>query len=265
MAIDYGSPNTTRYVSYGNSVSLVTTRPFAIAALLDSTNWRTSGVWNSFFQNGTTGTSGFYFTIRAAASPVLDFVWSTPTEIGVVSTFTLAANTGWWMVAVSVWDAGASSSAAFYAYRYSNSTLQSQIITGRADSNPVAVGAQATIIGASTQWSEYYPGKIGWLAVFTDDIGNQGSATAPKVWELITRGPWGMLDANCKFFVPFTNAAMDIVGKRDGTLTGSPTYVGGGPAGEAFASAMPVIVTDVAPPTSMPPPFLTIPHPVYRM
>jgi hypothetical protein len=233
---------TSQYVSLGDAVNVYQTRPWSFFALIDSTSIRTSGNYNAIFSQGqySSGsprgwgleiavTSELYLVKSAGATSQAE-VFAAACE--------LPANTGWWLVGAVVRDAGASTVADFFAYRYSNNTLLVDIGMTVAPAHDVdgtiPSSGDTTVIGAFDDGDsgiiDFFPGAIGWVMVHATDLGNAGDNTAPKVWELIARGPWGMLDSNCRLFVPLSNAAQDLSGYGlHGSLIASPSYVGSGP------------------------------------
>lgn len=225
-----------QYVSLGNGVNVYATRPYTFVALVNTASLRTSGAWNALYCQGDYANSGWGVEIEAAASPRLYHTWTD--DLGLhenYSSFSIGANTGWWLIMVVHRDTGSASAVEFWGYRYSTSTLSTGTAGsgGTADRDPSAPGgSDPTEIGAFNDGGviDYFPGAISWAAIFAGDLGEVGSANPKALWEMIARGPWGMLDSNTKLFVPFLAAAQDLSGNsRHGTLVASPTYVGSGP------------------------------------
>lgn len=223
-----------QYVSLGNGVNPQSARPITFAALIDSAGLRTSGAWNSLYSQGSYGVRGWGVEIEAAASPRVYFTWVD--GLGLhdnYSSFNIGANTGLWLVMAVFRDNGANSAVDFWGYRYNTSTLSTGT-AGGGGSNDADAGAPGgsdpTLIGAFNDGGviDYYPAPIGWVGVWGADLGEAGAANPKALWELIVRGPWGLLDSTCKLFQPYSNAAQDLSGNaRHGTLQGSPSYVGG--------------------------------------
>lgn len=225
-----------QYVSLGNGVNVYAARPYTFVALVNTASLRTSGAWNALYCQGDYANSGWGVEIEAAASPRLYHTWTD--DLGLhenYSSFSIGANTGWWLIMVVHRDTGSASAVEFWGYRYSTSTLSTGTAGsgGTADRDPSAPGgSDPTEIGAFNDGGviDYFPGAISWAAIFAGDLGEVGSANPKALWEMIARGPWGMLDSNTKLFVPFSAAAQDLSGNsRHGTLVASPTYVGSGP------------------------------------
>lgn len=240
-----------QYVTLGNGVDVYRTRPFTICALIDSASLRTSGAWNGVICEGKYATNGWFVEIEAAATPRLSFEWNNADSTRSAQGMNLAANTGWWLIAVVMRDAGTSTTIDFFGYRYSNSTLTVSSVTGKTDDDPSAPTATfPTVVGAwvdnTATIADFFPGTIGWAAVFAGDLGESGSSGAKAIWELIVRGPVGMLDSNCKLFIPFPDAAQDWSGNGwHGTLVASPSYAGSGPT--EFMALGAIVVTRNAP------------------
>lgn len=235
-----------QYVSLGNGVNVQSARPITLAALINTASLRTTGAWNGIYSQGDYSDRGWGIEIEAAASPRVYHTWVD--GLGLhdnYSSWNIAANTGWWLIMVVFRDTGANSAVDFYGYRYNTSTLSQGTAGGGgandADANAPG-GSDPTVIGAFVDAGviDHYPNNIGWVGVWGADLGEAAAANPKALWELIVRGPWGMLDSTCKLFQPFSNAAQDLSGNaRHGTLQGSPSYVGSGPT--EFAPALWVV------------------------
>ena len=226
-----------QYIGLGNGVNVQGARPITLAALINTASLRTSGSWNGIYSQGDYDTRGWGVEIEAAASPRVYHTWVD--AIGThenYSSFNVGANTGWWLIMVVHRDAGASSAVNFWGYRYNTSALSNGTAGGGGtnDADPTAPGgSDPTVVGAFIDVGaviDHYPNPFGWAGIWNADLGEANAANPKALWELIVRGPWGMLDSTCKFFQPFSNAAQDLSGNaRHGTLNGSPSYAGSGP------------------------------------
>jgi hypothetical protein len=233
---------TSQYVSLGDAVNVYQTRPWSCFALINSASLRTAGGYNGIFAQGQYSASaprGWGFEIVANADGDLYAFKSagaaSQAEVNAAAS-QVTPNTGWWLAGCVMRDSGAATVCDFFAYRYNTNTLTVDIGLGLgADAEGVVPAAGDTacigvIDDGTSGVIDWYPGAIGWVMVSALDLGNAGDNQARPVWEMIARGPWGLLDSNCRLFVPFSDAARDLSGYGlHGTLIASPSYVGSGP------------------------------------
>ncbi len=233
-----------QYVSFPNGTNWANVRPLTVAILINTASLADGTEYGLISEGNSSSTDGAGWNLRRTLTTnLIQYQWmpSATVNRSVSSTNTVLANTGWWLIAAVHRVSGANSAIGIFTYQYSTGTLT--ISTGSSTTGaPFAPGAtHPGLIGAlyrSSALQNYYNGQIGWSAVFSADLGNAESSTAPGIWELIVRGPWGLLDSNCKFFMPFSNTAQDVSGGGySATLINAPVYVGSGPV-EPFPAAI---------------------------
>lgn len=216
----------TQWVSLADRSDIVRVRPFSMAALVKRPDTVDGGVfyqqgnwshgWNLGFDAGATGKYTFELNSNDYQS-----TFSPPGGV-------------WFLCGASIIDAGASSTIYFWQYNYSTSTFSNNTVTGAVDQDATALAA-GEHVSIGTWYDDggyrqsYYKGQIGYIALFDFDITGGGApSTSRYVNELVSNGPWNLLDSHVKFFMPFHAAARDLSGGgKHGTLQGSPGYVGG--------------------------------------
>lgn len=256
MAISLNGTN--QYVSLGTATDIYRTRPLSVAALIDTSAWVDATAYGFIAEgNDNTGTGAGWHLYRETDNKCRYEWWTAASTArsAIVSTTTLA-NTGWHLVVGAHKQTGANSDAWCFDYAYKTETLNSGTINSSQGQPSAPGGSDVTMIGAlqKTSITNYFAGAIGWVAVFSVDVTNAGSTTAPMLWELITRGPWGMLDSNCKLFIPFSNADKDLSASPfTATLVNSPSYVGSGPT-EVFPLSVIAVTRQPAASSSYVPP-----------
>ena len=219
-----------QYVNLANGSNVQSARPIFFAALVRR---GATGAYHGLFAQGDYSDRGWQ--IEIASDNTVEIQMRNSGGASVTNSTLTIANTGWWFIGVCIRDSGSATLKDVFAYRYATSTLTVNAgIGSTSDADPTAPNAgDKCLIGAwhdGGTLADYFSGDIGWAAVFSADKGNAGDTNAAAVWELITRGPWGMLDSNCKLFMPFAGVALDISGAGlNGTLNGSPSYTGSGP------------------------------------
>lgn len=243
MAINLdGSTQYVRVGSAGTPLDIYRTRPFTVAVLIDTTSIGNFSQY-SFVQQGAFGACWGL----GLDSAQLSFTIDSSTKIS--GSAIITANTGWWLLAVSVRDSGAATTGEWHAYRYNTSTLSTGTFTTWADADPSAPGSGAeTCIGAAHDGVSAYnlfPGWFGWAGVWAGDFSDGGASNPPRIWELIVRGPWGLIDSNCKLFVPMLRSNLMDHGTNRNSIAnvGGAGFVGGGPTELPLSGAI-VITTD---------------------
>lgn len=232
-----------QYVQVGAAgANIYSTRPFSLFALIDSASLRSGGAFSTIFSQGLVWYSGagggWSLLVEAAASPRLELGMESAAigQSSCLSTATITRNGGNYLVGCVVRDGGANTVVDFFIYRYATNTLSVNAgvaVSPTQDGNPDApTGTRIAQIGAgatdtTTGREDYFAGTIGWCGIWAGDLGNAGSATASAVWELIARGPWGLIDANCRgLWVPSGDVLDRSQYGNNGTLGGSPGYTG---------------------------------------
>lgn len=243
MAINLdGSTQYVRVGSAGTALDVYRTRPFTVAAHFDST-YLDDGAVNALFQIGSYA-AGWGLRVYLTH---LQMLYSGSG----VSPFSggISAGTGWWTVAVSARDMAGWTQCEFYQYRHNTSTL-TKASANTTDSDPTAPGAGAeTCIGAwddfGTQYN-HFEGALGWVGVWAGDFSDASSANPPRIHELIVRGPWGLIDSDCKLFVPMLRSSLlDHSPNRYSIANvNGAGFVGGGPTELPLSGVMFPIVTD---------------------
>lgn len=237
MALTFNGSNTS--VNLATGLDLASTRPLTVAALVRPTS---SSNWNCVISQGQfSGSTGWEFSTSYQATGKIVFAWFAASGGGVNNTISniIPTLSRWHMIAVSVVDAGSSTSIHFYDYDYQAGTLTKETITGLTDSDIKTPGG-STFPSIGRAWNaafDPFNGQISWVHVESGDLSEGGATNPSAIWELIVRGGWGRLDGgtNVKLFMPFSmsGTAQDFSGLgRNGTLTNSPVYFGGGPVGE---------------------------------
>jgi len=233
----------TQWVTLGTGVNIANTRPISFAVLYDSTNLRTAGAYGTLLSQGRvwygSGSGGWSLLVEAAAAPRLELGlnYTGAGNGSSHSTFTTTPNTGIHLAAGVIYDNGSNTRFRYFHYRYSNATFQGEaasVPSLATDANigtsnvadPFLIGAGWT--GAATE--DWFPGTILWAAVFSHDLGLGGGTTLaalPQMAALIFQGPWAMADRMLGFWSFQTGSAIDLsraATRRNGTLTGSPSY-----------------------------------------
>lgn len=218
MAIQLASNQT---VSFG-VVDIYRTFPWSVAALV---NPASLSDWNAIFSQGANDGEGWYVEISSTGTPHMAGQGGASFD----GTALPAANE-WYTIVFCYRDATHQS---IYTYRHKTGTLTQNNGTASIPA-PGAPSATNTVIGAwgyiFNNFDDYFDGKIGWVQVSASDYSESGSANPKAVWELIMRGPWGLVDSNCKGLWVLSGDAVDRSGNaHNGTLTNSPTYVESGP------------------------------------
>jgi hypothetical protein len=221
----------TQRVDLPAGLNIQSLRPWTWVALVDTSTWA-SALDSELIIMGAgdqAGNNGFAFGRDNTSKGLFAHIGYSTTTSDLITTMTVGDATGWWLITVS--QAAADANVWFTAYRYSTSTLSRESQGGFNLDMGAPGGTDKVQIGAHWDsgggYIRRYPGAISWVGMWADDLTNKGALDAPARVELTVHGPWNLLNNSCKFFMPFSNAAFDLVGGVSGTLVGSPSYVNG--------------------------------------